>query len=141
MKSRLHLYGIVDVMLVYSSSKEALTTPFRRSALLKANSLLKYLAIWTNESYSSLVNKFSPFPNLRPFILDSAHPQSSSLRRCTVIKNLANNQVFVIMNLALKFSLVGYQETQRKWFGIMGRSLHVSVAVNKRADGEVEVEL
>ena len=140
MKSRLHLYGIVDVMLVYSSSKEALTTPFRRSALLKANSLLKYLAIWTNESYSSLVNKFSPFPNLRPFILDSAHPQSSSLRRCTVIKNLANNQVLVIMNLALKFSLVGYQETQRKWFGIMGRSLHVSVAVNKRADGEVEVE-
>ena len=141
MKSRLHLYGIVDVLLVYSSSKEALTTPFRRSALLKANSLLKYLAIWINESYSSLVNKFSPFPNLRPFILDSAHPQSSSLRRCTVIKNLANNQVLVIMNLALKFSLVGYQETQRKWFGIMGRSLHVSVAVNKRADGEVEVEL
>ena len=141
MKSRLHLYGIVDLLLVYSSSKEALTTPFRRSALLKANSLLKYLAIWTNESYSSLVNKFSPFPNLRPFILDSAHPQSSSLRRCTVIKNLANNQVLVIMNLALKFSLVGYQETQRKWFGIMGRSLHVSVAVNKRADGEVEVEL
>ena len=128
-------------MLVYSSSKEALTTPFRRSTLLKANSLLKYLAIWTNESYSSLVNKFSPFPNLRPFILDSAHPQSSSLRRCTVIKNLANNQVLVIMNLALKFSLVGYQETQRKWFGIMGRSLDVSVAVNKRADGEVEVEL
>ena len=141
MKSRLHLYGIVDVLLVYSSSKEALTTPFRRSALLKANSLLKYLAIWINESYSSLVNKFSPFPNLRPFILDSAHPQSSSLRRCTVIENLANNQVLVIMNLALKFSLVGYQETQRKWFGIMGRSLHVSVAVNKRADGEVEVEL
>ena len=140
MKSRLHLYGIVDVLLVYSSSKEALTTPFRRSALLKANSLLKYLAIWTNESYSSLVNKFSPFPNLRPFILDSAHPQSSSLRRCTVIKNLANNQVLVIMNLALKFSLVGYQETQRKWFGIMGRSLYVSVAVNKRTDGEIEVE-
>ena len=141
MKSRLHLYGIVDVLLVYSSSKEALTTPFRRSALLKANSLLKYLAIWTNESYSSLVNKFPPFPNLRPFILDSAHPQSSSLRRCTVIKNLANNQVLVIMNLALKFSLVGYQETQRKWFGIMGRSLYVSAAVNKRADGEIEVEL
>ena len=141
MKSRLHLNGIVDLLLVYSSSKEALTTPFRRSTLLKTNSLLTYLEIWTNESYSSLVNKFSPFPNLRPFILDSAHPQSSSLRRCTVIKNLANNQVLVIMNLALKFSLVGYQETQRKWFGIMGRSLHVSVAVNKRADGEVEVEL
>ena len=118
MKSRLYLNGIVDLLLVYSSSKEALTTPFRRSTLLKANSLLKYLAIWKNESYSSLLNKFSPFPNLRPFILDSAHPQSSSLRRCTVIKNLANNQVLVIMNLALKFSLVGYQETQRNGLGL-----------------------
>ena len=54
---------------------------------------------------------------------------------------MANNHVLIIMNLALKFSLVGYQETQRKWFGIMGNLLHVSVAVNKRADGEVEVEL
>ena len=44
------------------------------------------------------------------------------------------------MNLAIKFPLVGYQETQRKRSGIKGKSLHVSVAVNKRADGEVEVE-
>ena len=53
---------------------------------------------------------------------------------------MANNQVLIIMNLALKFSLVGYQETQRKWLWIKGKSLYVSVAVNKRADGEFDVE-
>ena len=46
----------------------------------------------------------------------------------------------MIMNLAIKFSLVGYRETQRKWFGIKGKSWHVSVAVKKHADAEVEVE-
>ena len=44
------------------------------------------------------------------------------------------------MDWAIEFPLVGYRETQRKWLWIKGKSLHVSVAVNKRADGEVEVE-
>ena len=72
--------------------------------------------------------------------MDSAHPQGSPLRRCTFIENLAYNLVLMIMNLAIKFSLVGYRETQRKWFGIKGKSWHVSVAVKKHADAEVEVE-
>ena len=72
--------------------------------------------------------------------MDSAHPQSSPLRRCSVIKNMGNNQVLIIMNWAIEFPLVGYRETQRKWLWIKGMSLHVSVAVNKRVDGEVEVE-
>ena len=72
--------------------------------------------------------------------MDSAHPQGSPLRRCTFIEKLAYNQVLMIMNLAIKFSLVGYRETQRKWFGIKGKSWHVSVAVKKHADAEVEVE-
>ena len=44
--SVLHRFCFVDVLIVFSSSKEALTTPFRRSASLRANSLLKYPAIW-----------------------------------------------------------------------------------------------
>ena len=53
---------------------------------------------------------------------------------------MGNNQVLIIMNWAIEFPLVGYRETQRKWLWIKGMSLHVSVAVNKRVDGEVEVE-
>ena len=44
------------------------------------------------------------------------------------------------MNWAIEFPLIGYRETQRKWLWIKGKSLHDSVAVKKRADGEVEVE-
>ena len=72
--------------------------------------------------------------------MDSAHPQSNRLRRCTVIDNLANNQVLIIMDWAVKFPLVGYQETQSKRSGIKTKSLHVSVVVKKIADREVEVE-
>ena len=57
-----------------------------------------------------------------------------------LLRTLYNNQVLIIMNWAIEFPLVGYRETQRKWLWIKGRSLHVSVVVNKRADGEVEVE-
>ena len=69
MKSRLHCLCIVNVSIVYSSSNETLSTPFGRSAISRADSLLQYQAIWTTESHSSLVNNLSPFPCLRRFIL------------------------------------------------------------------------
>ena len=40
----------------------------------------------------------------------------------------------------MKFLPIGYQETQRGWFGKKGKSWHVSVAVQKGDDGEIEVE-
>ena len=57
-----------------------------------------------------------------------------------VIENLANNQVLIIMDWAMKFLPIGYQETQQGWFGKKGKSWHVSVAVQKGDDGEIEVE-
>ena len=60
--------------------------------------------------------------------------------KSVVIENLANNQVLIIMDWAMKFLPIGYQETQRGWFGKKGKSWHVSVAVQKGDDGEIEVE-
>ena len=40
----------------------------------------------------------------------------------------------------MKFLPIGYRETQRDWFGKKGKSWHVSVAVKKGDDGEIEVE-
>ena len=51
--------ALLTYLILYSSSKEAFTTPFRRSAFLRADSLLKYLAIWTTENHSSLENNLS----------------------------------------------------------------------------------
>ena len=70
-------------------------------------------------------------------ILRAAHQDTA---KSAVIENLANNQVLIIMDWAMKFLPIGYQETQRDWFGKKGNSWHVSVAVKKGDDGEIEVE-
>ena len=59
--------------------------------------------------------------------------------KSAVIENLAN-KVINIMDWAMKFLPIGYRETQRNWFGKKGKSWHVSVAVKKEDDGEIEVE-
>ena len=63
-----------------------------------------------------------------------------TLQKKAVIENLANNQVLIIMDWAMKFLPIGYRETQRDWFGKKGKSWHVSVAVKKGDDGEIGVE-
>ena len=70
-------------------------------------------------------------------ILRAAHQDTA---KSAVIENLANNQVLIIMDWAMKFLPIGYRETQRDWFGKKGNSWHVSVAVKKGDDGEIEVE-
>ena len=70
-------------------------------------------------------------------ILRAAHLDTA---KRAVIENLANNQVLIIMDWDMKFLPIGYRETQRDWFGKKGKSWHVSVAVKKGDDGEIEVE-
>ena len=70
-------------------------------------------------------------------ILREVHQDTA---KSAVIENLANNQVLIIMDWAMKFLPIGYRETQRGWFGKKGKSWHVSVAVQKGDDGEIEVE-
>ena len=70
-------------------------------------------------------------------ILRAAHQDTA---KSVVIENLANNQVLIIMDWAMKFLPTGYRETHRNWFGKKGKSSHVSVAVKKGDDGEIEVE-
>ena len=69
-------------------------------------------------------------------ILRAAHQDTT---KSAVVENLANNQVLIIMDWAMKFLPISYCETQRNWFGKKGKSWHVSVAVKKGDDGETEV--
>ena len=70
-------------------------------------------------------------------ILRAAHLDAA---KRAVIENLANNQVLIIMDWDMKFLPIGYRETQRDWLGKKGKSWHVSVAVKKGDEGEIEVE-
>ena len=79
-------------------------------------------------------------PNIdgwKAHILRAAHQDTA---KSAVIENLANNKVLNIMDWAMKFLPIGYRETQRDWFGKKGNLWHVSVAVKKGDDGEIEVE-
>ena len=67
-------------------------------------------------------------------ILRAAHLDTA---KSAVVENLANNQVLIIMDWAMKFLPISYRETQRDWFGKKGKSWHVSV--KKGDDGETEV--
>lgn len=73
----------------------------------------------------------------RAHILRKAHQDTV---KTAVVEKPANNQVLIIMDWAMKFLPVGYRETEGEWFGKKGKSWHVSVAVKKGADGQVEVE-
>ena len=70
-------------------------------------------------------------------ILRAAHQDTA---KSAVIENLAINYVLIIMDWATKFRLPGNRETQRNWIGKKGNLWHVSVAVKKGDDGEIEVE-
>ena len=59
--------------------------------------------------------------------------------KSAVVENLANNQVRIVMDWAMKFLPIKFRETQRDWFGKKGKSWLVFVAVKKGDDGETEV--
>lgn len=61
--------------------------------------------------------------------------------KSAVIEKLTINQVLIIIDWAMKYLPVSYQETQRDWFGKKGKSWHFSVAITKGEDGEIKVEI
>ena len=56
-----------------------------------------------------------------------------------IIDHLKHDQVFLIMDWAMKFLPTSFRETQRDWFGKKGKSWHVVVAVTKGDNDEIEV--
>ena len=56
-----------------------------------------------------------------------------------IIDSLNSSEVLFIMDWAMKFLPSSFRETQRDWFGKKGKSWHVTVAITKDDDGEIEV--
>ena len=55
--------------------------------------------------------------------------------KSTVLEKLSSSQVFIIMDWAIKFLPVSFRE----WFGKKGKSWHLSAAITKSAEEELEV--
>lgn len=69
-------------------------------------------------------------------ILRAAHQDNA---KRDIIDHLKLDQVFLIMDWAMKFLPTSFRETQRDWFGKKGKSWHVTVAVTKGDNDEIEV--
>ena len=69
-------------------------------------------------------------------LMRTAHQEAA---KSTILNKMAPSQVLIIMDWAMKFLPVRFRETQSEWFGKKGRPWHVSAAITKGAEEELEV--
>ena len=69
-------------------------------------------------------------------LMRTAHQEAA---KSTILNEMAPSQVLIIMDWAMKFLPVRFRETQSEWFGKKGRPWHVSAAIAKGAEEELEV--
>ena len=69
-------------------------------------------------------------------LMRTAHQEAT---KSTILNEMAPSQVLITMDWAMKFLPVRFRETQSEWFGIKGRPWHVSAAIAKGAEEELEI--
>ena len=69
-------------------------------------------------------------------IVRSVHQDAA---KTAVVDNLSQTEALLIMDWAMKFLPTSYRETQRDWFGKKGKPWHITVAITKADNEEVEV--
>jgi len=104
-----------------------------------SNIVIRHLAVKTGwNNYSTIW--ITQFLILMGGKRISSGPLIRTPQKNIVIENLVDNQVLIIMDWAMKFLPISYRETQRNSFGKKEKSWHVSVAVKKEDDSEIEVD-
>jgi len=71
-------------------------------------------------------------------ILRASH---QGMAKSDVIDSLTPSQVLLIMDWAMKFLPTSFRETQRDWFGKKSKSWHVTVAITRDENNEIEVSI
>lgn len=69
-------------------------------------------------------------------IVRSVHQDAA---KTAVVDNLSKTEALLIMDWAMKFLPTSYRETQRDWFGKKGKPWHITVAITKADNEEIEV--
>ena len=59
--------------------------------------------------------------------------------KTAVVDALTQIEALLIMDWAMKFLPTSYRETQRDWFGKKGLPWHITVAITKDENEEIEV--
>ena len=71
-------------------------------------------------------------------IIRSVHQDAA---KTAVVDALSKTEALLIMDWAMKFLPTSYRETQRDWFGKKGKPWHITVAITKADNEEIEVRL
>lgn len=71
-------------------------------------------------------------------IIRSVHQDAA---KTAAVDGLSETKALLIMDWAMKFLPTSYRETQRDWFGKKGKPWHITVAITKGNNEEIEVRL
>ena len=80
-------------------------------------------------------------PNLEEWkshIIRSVHQDAA---KTAAVDALSETDALLIMDWAMKFLPTSYRETQRDWYGKKGKPWHITVAITKADNEEIEVSL
>ena len=61
--------------------------------------------------------------------------------KTAAVDALSETKALLIMDWAMKFLPTSYREIQRDWFGKKGKSWHITVAITKANNEDIEVRL
>lgn len=71
-------------------------------------------------------------------IIRSVHQDAA---KTAAVDALSETEALLIMDWAMKFLPTSYRETQHDWFGKKGKPWHITVAITKADNEEIEVRL
>ena len=74
----------------------------------------------------------------RTSVIRSVHQDAA---KTAAVDALSETDVLLIMDWAMKFLPASYRETQRDWYGKKGKPWHITVAITKADNEEIEVSL
>jgi len=72
----------------------------------------------------------------RLHIIRSVH---QDVAKTAAVDVLSETEALLIVNCSMKFLPTSYRETQRDWFGKKGKPWHITVAITKTDNKEIEV--
>lgn len=71
-------------------------------------------------------------------IVRSVHQDAA---KTAAVDTLSQTEALIIMDWAMKFLPTSFRENQRDWFGKKGKPWHITVAITKADNEEIEVRL
>jgi len=113
-----------------------------RHKVLQTNVPVFLLFLSNNEKREELEHDLqAEIPNLEEWKSHIIRSVLQDASKTAVVDAISETEALLIMDWAMKFLPTSYRETQRDWFGKKGKPWHITVAITKADNEEIEVRL